>query len=77
MTKFNLTINQNNKVYNNLKDAEAVMNRALRIAKSNQKKYDGVQVLDYISIDEVGFYEDGDMYPINYLFYFCGSKLTA
>jgi hypothetical protein len=71
MTTFNLTINENNKIYNNLNDAKAVLNRALRIAKANQKKYDGVQVLDYMSIDEL---ENGEIKNYD-LVYVCGSKI--
>jgi len=76
MKKFNLTINQANKFFNTLEEALAIYNRALPFYKAMQAKYDGVQVLDYMSIDEVHVTEDNEVYPVAYLHYFDGAKLT-
>lgn len=58
MKAFNLCINGSQKVYKSYEDAKAVFDRALSIAKANQKKYDGSIVFDYMSIDEVSLLDN-------------------
>lgn len=75
---YNLTINNCNKIFKNFEKAKSILERALKIAIENQKKYDGVQVLNYMSIDEVNVLDDGTFTPIKYdLIYVDGSKLIS
>lgn len=79
MKKYNLTVQsyeESNKVYNTLAKARAVYMRIIAIAAANQKKYDGVQVLDYAAIDEVEIDENGNIEPVRFdIYYMDGTKL--
>lgn len=53
MIRYNLMINNCSKLFIKKSDAENILNRAIPYYLAKQKKYNGVQVLDYISIDKV------------------------
>ena len=77
-TSFNLSLdNEINKVYSNFNQAKAIFTRLISLKAAQQKKYDGVQVLDHVSIDEVIVHTDGSLEPVEYLEYFDGAKLVS
>ena len=53
MNQYNLMINNCSKLFNTKAECEAIVNRAIPYYLAKQKKYTGVQILDYISIDKV------------------------
>ena len=63
---FILFMNDCSKTYDTLDKAKAVYLRALRYKATMQAKYDGVQVLNYLAVDEVYINDDGMTYPVEY-----------
>lgn len=79
-TTFTLTIDNGTSIaqknYSDLSTAELIVKRYLSLAKRAQEYYNGVQVLNYISIDTTEVNHNNEVVNVlDYNYYFCGSKL--
>lgn len=68
--------NRAQKNYTNLEVARNVVARLLRLKALEQAYFNGVTVLNYISIDHTDVNENGEVIGVfEYLDYVCGDKL--
>ena len=64
-------------IMDDLDQINAIIKRAVKKYKYLAKKYDGVQPLDYISVDEIGWFDNFGIDAKDYLLYIDGAKIST